>query len=98
MKIMVKYIEFGEYNKNYNYIILAVVVYILSNYLPQISISLLLKYNKITEKVGDLYNHSYIIAIFISIGQFAFSCILNIYDTLFLISFYFSNFIYFFIS
>ena len=78
---MVKYIEFGEYNKNYNFIILAVVVYILSNYLPQISISLLLKYNKITEKVGDLYNHSYIMTIFISIGQFAFSCILNIYES-----------------
>ena len=78
---MVKYIEFGEYNKNYNYIILAVVISILLKYIPQFLITLLFKYNKITIKVVELYNHSYIMTIFISFGLLVFSCILNIIES-----------------
>ena len=78
---MVKYIEFGEYNKNYNYIILAVVFSILLKYIPQFLITLLFKYNKITIKVVELYNHSYIMTIFISFGLLVFSCILNIIES-----------------
>ena len=77
---MVKYIEFGEYNKNYNSIFLAVVFNILINCLPRFLTGLLVKYNKINKIVEELFNHLYIIRIFYSIFTFIFSCILNKYE------------------
>ena len=77
---MVKYVEFGEYNKNYNFIFLAVVFWILMNYFPKFSILILFKYNIISKNVLELYNHSNIISIFTLFGSFVFSCILNKYE------------------
>ena len=79
---MVKYIEFGEYNKNYNFIFLTVIFWILFNYLPEsLIIPLIKNYNIISEKVEDLYNHGKIINAFLLFGMFIFSCILNKYES-----------------
>ena len=76
---MVKYIEFGEYNKNYNFIFLTVLFWILFNNLPKFLINLFQKNEKISEKVNDLYNHDNIINCFLLLGMFVFSCIVYIY-------------------
>ena len=77
---MAKYIEFGGYNKKYNFIFIAIGLNILLFYFPKFIISLLLKYNKISKKVEELSNHLYIIEIFLSFCILAFSCILNGYE------------------
>ena len=77
---MVKYIEFGEYNKNYNFIFLTVVFIILINYIPKFLIYLLLKYNKINKIVEEFFSHIYIMRICYSLFMFIFSCILNKYE------------------
>jgi len=77
---MVKYIEFGEFNKNYNFIILAVIFSILIRYLPKFLITLLFKCNKISERVEKLFSHS-IIKLFYLLFMLVFSCILNIYES-----------------
>jgi len=78
---MVKYIEFGEYNKNYNFIFLTVLFWILFNNLPKFLINLFQKNEKISEKVNDLYNHDNIINCFLLLGMFVFSCIVYIYES-----------------
>ena len=77
---MVKYIEFGEYNKNYNFIFLTIVFNILLYYIPALFITLLLKYNKISKITSELFMHVYIIRIFYLLCLFVFSCILNKYE------------------
>ena len=76
---MVKYIEFGEYNKNYNFIILAVIFWILFYSLDNFLIILLFKYEIISVKVIYLYSHRNIITVIYLFNMFIFSCILNIY-------------------
>jgi len=77
---MVKYIEFGKYNKNYNFIFITVVFNVLVIYFPKFLIALLLKYNKISNRVEELYNNS-ILRLFFLLFMFAFSCILNKYES-----------------
>ena len=77
---MVKYIEFGEFNKNYNFIILAVIFSILIRYLPKFLIPILFKYNKISKRVEELFDHS-IIRLFYLLLMLVFSCILYIYES-----------------
>ena len=72
---MVKYIELGEYNKNYNFIFLAVAFYILMNYFPQFLIDLLFKYNKINIRVKVLYSYSIIRSYFSMFNMLIYSCI-----------------------
>jgi len=77
---MVKYIEFGEYNKNYNFIFLAVISNILLFCFPKFLIDLFLKYKIISNRVEELYNNS-IIPLISSFFMFIFSCILNKYES-----------------
>ena len=78
---MVKYIEFGEYNKNYNFIFLAVLFWILLAYLPKFLIKIFQKNNKISDKVNDLYRHENIINSFLLLSMLVFSCIVYLYES-----------------
>jgi len=78
---MVKYIEFGEYNKNYNFIFLAVLFWILLAYLPKFLIIIFQKNNKISDKVNDLYRHENIINSFLLLSMLVFSCIVYLYES-----------------
>ena len=77
---MVKYITFGEYNKNYKYIFLSIFFSILNYILNGFIINIFLKYKVISNNVKDLFEHYYIIPCILLLGMFIFSCILNIYE------------------
>jgi len=73
---MVKYINFGEYNKNYKFIFLLVFFSILNLYLNDIIIDIFLNYKLISQNVQDLFDHPYNID-----SMLAFSFILNRYES-----------------
>jgi len=77
---MVKYITFGEYNKNYKFIFLSVFFSILYSILRDLIINIFLHYKVISNNAKDLFDHSYIINIIFFLGMFVFSLILNIYE------------------
>ena len=77
---MVKYIELGEYNKNYNFIFLAVSFNILMNYFPQLLMGLLFECNKISIRVKVLYSYSIIRSYFSMFNMLIYSCILYKYE------------------
>ena len=92
---MVKYINFGEYNKNYKFIFLLVFFSILNLYLNDIIIDIFLNYkvsffsnrvkppmkNLISQNVQDLFDHPYNIDSITFLGMLAFSFILNKYES-----------------
>ncbi len=78
---MVKYINFGEYNKNYKFIFLLVFFSILNLYLNDIIIDIFLNYKVISQNVQDLFDHPYNIDSITFLGMLAFSFILNKYES-----------------
>jgi len=77
---MVKYIEFGKYNKNYDFLFLAAALNISISYIPKFFKSVLFNYNIISIIVDELFKHLYISRIFFSFFMLVFSCILNKYE------------------
>ena len=61
---MVKYIEFGKYNKNYDFLFLAAALNISISYIPKFFKSVLFNYNIISIIVDELFKHLYISRIF----------------------------------
>jgi len=80
---MVKYITFGEYNKNYKFIFLSVFFSILNYILNDLIINIFLHYKVISHNVKDLFDHYYNISNIMFLGMFLFSFILNIYENKF---------------
>jgi len=77
---MVKYITFGEYNKNYKFIFLSVFFSILNSILSDLIINIFLHYKIISNKVKDFFDHLFIISNIYFLGMLVFSFILNIYE------------------
>jgi len=77
---MGKYINFGKFNKNYIYVILTCVFYILNSRLPTVLKKTFLYYEKIDENSKNLFKHDYIMDNFRNFGILVFSFILYIYE------------------
>lgn len=78
---MGKYINFGKYNKNYNYIILTCVFIILQIYLPNILLEIFLYYKQINIHTKNLYNnHNIMLENLRFFGMLIFSFIIYIYE------------------
>ena len=77
MENIIKIIIFISYSSVNLFI--TVVFNVLVFYFPKFLIALLLKYNKISNRVEELYNNS--IIRFFLLFMFAFSCILNKYES-----------------
>ena len=77
---MVKYIEFGEYNKNYKFIFLVIIFSILSNHLTIFLFNIFFLNKKISTASFIIFQHEYLTDTFTSFGIFIFSCFLLIYE------------------
>ena len=77
---MVNYIAFGKCNKNYIYIFLTIVFWILL-YMPEFIIDSLKKKEKIDKKVEDLYKHGNILNTLFFFPMIIFSFILKRYES-----------------
>jgi len=77
---MGKYIKFGKYNKNYKFIFLSAVCMFFLNILTPTLFNILFCYNKISENVYYIYQHTCILNIFKYLGTFIFSCFLLRYE------------------
>ena len=77
---MVKYITFGEYNKNYKYIFLVIIFSILANHIFTFLFCILFYNKKIGIRSFIFFQHEYLKDTFTSFGVFIFSFFLLIYE------------------
>ena len=77
---MVKYITFGEYNKNYKFIFLVIIFSFLSDELSSFLYNILYYNKKISLRSLLLLEHEYLIDTFTNFVIFIFSCFLLKYE------------------
>jgi len=77
---MGKYINFGKFNKNYIYIILSCVFYILNEHFPTVLTEIFFNFEKIDENSKYLFKHDHIMDNFRFFALLIFSFIFYIYE------------------